>query len=389
VELDDLLNALDRTAANLGRLEDIWSRAAPFIPSGPSRGSPPEYDNLRRAWDDLLPGLPEIEGWTITDPLPDIDSLGQAFIDYLEISEVPFPVLEAGEKPGKDLEEYKYRLSKARRRAVTKRLNELTAVVDGLIHHILFGAPSRSTKRIGGEEVDAVKAAVKEIERLIGDSVVRQGRWEDLSRHLYFSEGHDWHDICEFDWPSVRPDIEGATLAATEPLPVPHIDLGQASAGNLTGKATVALPWERLDDEGFERLLYDLLLSIPEYENVQWLMSTHAPDRGRDISVTHVIRGSTGSVRHERVIVQAKHWLKKSVGPGDVSNTLAAIKLWQPPVVRGLIIATSGHFTGDGVSWIDMHNDKGDSPWIDPWPRSKLETLLAQKPSLAVAHGLR
>jgi hypothetical protein len=182
VELDDLLNALDRTAANLGRLEDIWSRAAPFIPSGPSRGSPPEYDNLRRAWDDLLPGLPEIEGWTITDPLPDIDSLGQAFIDYLEISEVPFPVLEAGEKPGKDLEEYKYRLSKARRRAVTKRLNELTAVVDGLIHHILFGAPSRSTKRIGGEEVDAVKAAVKEIERLIGDSVVRQGRWEDLSR---------------------------------------------------------------------------------------------------------------------------------------------------------------------------------------------------------------
>ena len=56
------------------------------------------------------------DGWTITDPLPDIDSLGQSFIDYLEISEPPFSVLEAGEKPGKNLEEYKYRLSKARRR---------------------------------------------------------------------------------------------------------------------------------------------------------------------------------------------------------------------------------------------------------------------------------
>ena len=78
------------------------------------------------------------DGWTITDPLPDIDSLGQSFIDYLEISEPPFSVLEAGEKPGKNLEEYKYRLSKARRRAATKRLNELTAAVDGLIHRIVF-----------------------------------------------------------------------------------------------------------------------------------------------------------------------------------------------------------------------------------------------------------
>lgn len=47
--MDELLTAMDRAAANLAKLQDVWNRAAQFIPSGPSRGSHPEYDNLRRA----------------------------------------------------------------------------------------------------------------------------------------------------------------------------------------------------------------------------------------------------------------------------------------------------------------------------------------------------
>jgi hypothetical protein len=59
-----------------------------------------------------------------------------------------------------------------------------------------------------------------------------------------------------------------------DPLPVPDMDLGQAAAGHLTGTATIALPGDRLDDDGFERLLYDLLRNFPEHQNVQWLMQT-------------------------------------------------------------------------------------------------------------------
>lgn len=55
MELDDLLNAMERAEANLDKLEDVWRRAASFIPTGPARGSDPEYDDLRRAWVDLLP----------------------------------------------------------------------------------------------------------------------------------------------------------------------------------------------------------------------------------------------------------------------------------------------------------------------------------------------
>ncbi len=191
------------------------------------------------------------------------------------------------------------------------------------------------------------------------------------------------------DWPSVRPDIEAGALSDTDPLSVPDLDLGQAAAGHLTGATTIALPWDRLDDDGFERLLYDLLRSFPEHENVQWLMQTRAPDRGRDLSMDRVLRDSTGGVRNERVIVQAKHWRTRSVSPIEVSNTATLAKLWEPPLVRGLIIATSGRFTADAVSWTERQNNTGAAPFMELWPESRLETLLAYKPHLAADHGLR
>lgn len=43
----------------------------------------------------------------------------------------------------------------------------------------------------------------------------------------------------------------------------------------------------------------------------------------------------------------------------------------------------------DAVAWVEQHNNSGAAPLIDLWPEAKLETLLAQKPYLAAAHGLR
>ncbi len=301
----------------------------------------------------------------------------------------PFLVHEAGQKPGKDLAEYWFRLNRARSRAARERLEQLTAVIDTALPRLLDGVPRDSQHRLEGPAVDQITAAVSEIERLMGDVAARRGRWHDLHRHLRFGQGHDWHDIHEFDWPSVRSDVQAAAFTDIDPLPVPDIDLGQAAAGHLTGTATIALPWDRLDDEGFERLLYNLLLAFPDHQNVQWLMHTRAPDRGRDLSMERVLQASTGGVRTERVIVQAKHWRKRSVGVPEVAATLAVVKLWQPPVVRVLVIATSGRFSADAVAWAEKHNDSGAAPFIELWPDSTLETLLAQKPHLAAAHGLR
>jgi hypothetical protein len=368
VELNDLLNTMDRTAANLESLEAVWARAKGLIDDPWVTSSPPEYDDLRRSWDDLLKGLRPIDGWTITDSLPDIEF--------------------GSERPGKDLAEYRYRLSRARRRAVRRRLEELTATVDRLLPTVLSGVLRDSMDVLAGPDVEQVGAAVMEIQRLLGDTTERRGRWNDLHRHMRFSQGHDWHDIHELDWPSVKADIEAAMLGETDPLPVLEIDLGLASAGDLTGAATTGLPWERLNDDGFERLLFDMLRSFPEHDNVQWLMQTRAPDRGRDLSLDRDLRDSTGSVRHERVIVQAKHWQSRSVRHTDIADTVASVTLWRP-IVTVLIMATSGRFTQDAVAWTEQHNAEGKLPYIDLWPENRLETLLAQKPQIAAAHGLK
>lgn len=57
--------------------------------------------------------------------------------------------------------------------------------------------------------------------------------------------------------------------------------------------------------------------------------------------------------------------------------------------MRGIVIATSGRFTADAVTWAERHNAEGAVPFIDLWPDSQLETLLAQRPHIAAAHGLR
>ncbi|MFF8649836.1 restriction endonuclease [Streptomyces griseoluteus] len=389
MDLEELLRVMDRTAANLTKLESVWARAATFIPASPMRGSHPEYDDLRRSWADLLPGLPPIDGWTITDELPDIDAMGQSFIDYFEIGELPDAVHAAGEKPAQDLAEYRYRLNRARRRAARGRLQQLTAVIETALPRALNEVERDSQALLENDQTQQIREAVAEIERLIGDTTERKGRWSDLHRHMRFGQGHDWHDIAEQDWPSVRADVEAGALSDSDPLPVPETDLGHAASGHLTGAATIGLPWARLDDDGFERLLYDLLRDIPEHQNVQWLTQTRAPDRGRDLSLDRILRDGTGGVRTERVIVQAKHWLSKSVNLAAVNETVASVQLWQPPIVRGLIIATSGRFTTDAVDFAERHNANGAPPHIDLWPDNRLETLLAQRPHIAAAHSLR
>jgi hypothetical protein len=389
VNLDDLLQAMDRAAANLAKLDALWERASPMVPTGPSRGSPREYDDLRRSWSSLLPGLPPVDGWRVTVELPDADEIGQMYIDYLEIGEPAFPVMEAAEEPGRALDEYRFRLAQARRRAIRERLQELTFTINDLLPKILHDVPRSSREVITDSNAAHIADSVSEIERLLGDTTERRGRWGDLHRHLYFGQGHDWHDIAELDWPSVRADIEAASLSDADPLPVPDIDLGAAASAHPKGGVTTKLLWDAIDDDGFERLLFDLLRGLPNYQNVEWLMKTRAPDRGRDLSLERILLDGGGTTRTERVIVQAKHWTTKSVAPVDVATTLAALPMWEPPVIRAVIIATSGRFTADAVAVVDKHNTEGKMPFIELWPESRLEVLLAQRPDLAASHGLR
>ena len=118
-------------------------------------------------------------------------------------------------------------------------------------------------------------------------------------------------------------------------------------------------------------------------------MKTNAPDRGRDISAFRVFHDALGGTTRLRIIVQCKHWLKRSVAPRDVSDLKEQILLWDPPRVDVCIIATSGRFTSDAVAVVEKHNQSNQALRIEMWPDSHLERLIVRRPALIAEFGLR
>jgi hypothetical protein len=337
VELEKLLAVFDAAAANLAKAEAIWQRARPLLPSSAVFGDAPGFDDLVRAWTDLIKGLPPIGEWTITDPLPTPNEIGRGFLDWMEVGEPPWPVYEAIEQPDKDISEYRYRLKRARRLAVRSRIEVVVSEVDRLLPLCVLGVARDCSDRLERPETDPIRGHIAEIDRLLGDASPRTGRWSDLYRHMSFGEGHDWWDIVEFDWPSVKPEILSAVITEVDPLPVPDLDLGLAAANEPSGGVTTALRWEALTDEGFERLLFDLLRGLDGYDSVDWLMKTNASDHGRDLTAHMTLPDSSGFARRERVVVQAKHWRKKSVDPASILDVVSRLSAWEPPHIHRLV----------------------------------------------------
>lgn len=393
MDLAAALDAFDRAAVNLTRAERVWAELEALIPSHILFGADESggYHALCIAWDDLVAGLPAINGWTIANKPVELDNLAQWRLDALEIGELSaqLDADAAASAPGRDLTEYKTRLNRARRTLVRRRAEDLLGQVDRVLPRLQAVTPS-DREPVASADWTALTTALRELDRLIGDGTVRQGRWPELRRHVAWSQGQDLHDIAALDWPSVRADVVAATSSDLDPMSVGVADLGLlADAGSTGGPVAVALHWERLTAEDFERLLFNLISDLPGFYNTSWLTNTTAPDRGRDLSADKEIRDSAGLVLNQRIIVQAKHWQSRSVRHQDITEVLASLSLWEPPVVHHLIFATSGRFTGDAVTLVDKHNASGARPLIDMWPESRMEGLIAERPHLAAEFGLR
>jgi restriction endonuclease len=186
-----------------------------------------------------------------------------------------------------------------------------------------------------------------------------------------------------------RPSHRGDLYGENEPLPVTVPDLADLVAEKPRGEVVVKLSWSTLDDDSFERLMFTLISTSDGYENPEWLMRTHAPDRGRDLSVMRVTVDRLAGTRRRRVIIQCRHWQTKSVGVADVIMVKEQMTLWGTPRVEVLTVATTGRFTADAVQWVETHNDSGGTPSIEMWPESHLELLLAARPDIVAEFELR
>jgi hypothetical protein len=272
---------------------------------------------------------------------------------------------------------------------VRQRVLELVNDIDGRLAELPTQHERDATSLADNREWLQLSADIKEIERLLAQDPVRKGRWSDLHRHRSFALGVNLHDIADWDWRSVRSDNTGALYGELEPLPVETSDLGELANTRPQGTVTTALNWATLNDDDFERLVFNLIGQTAGYENPRWLMKTRAPDRGRDLSVERVVSDALSGTRRERVISQCKHWLSRSIAVADCAAAVAAMKLWELPPVDALVVATSGRFTADAVQWIERHNNGREHPSIEMWPESHLELLLAARASLVTDFDLR
>jgi restriction endonuclease len=282
-------------------------------------------------------------------------------------------------------------LNKKRRQLVRTALTDVIARVDDVIRSLRARYKDNADRgrKLEDSVVADLQQHVQEIETMLGSSLPRPDRWTDLRRHIHFGQVGDLLDIVELDWPKVKAGLSAGLYDRNEPVPVEVSDLGVLAAAQPRGTVATRLHWESLSAEAFERLLFSLISGARGYENPEWLMRTNAPDRGRDLSVTRVAHDSLGGVIRSRVIIQCKHWLDKSVSVADVAELRAQMKLWEPPRVDVLVIATSGRFSGDAVAWIEKHNMDNHALRIEMWPESHLERLLAERPALIADFRLR
>lgn len=387
------LRSFEAAEANLEKLERLFKELRHMVPEGISFGSDPKYDELCRAYSDVLGALPTIDGWKPKDTPIDLNDLAQWRLDAREIDEISAIVgaEEAVDAPARELAEYRHRLSKKRRQLIREALADVIGRVDGVIRILRekHKDDDDRARKVDDSEFQELQRHIQEIETMLGSSLPRPERWTDLRRHLHFGQLSDLIDILELDWPKVRVGLSAGLYDQNEPVPVEVGDLGVLAAAQPRGTVATRLRWDSLSAEDFERLLFEMISGTRGYENPEWLMRTNAPDRGRDLSVARVADDQLGGVIRSRVIIQCKHWPTRSVGVAEVAELQAQMKLWEPPRVDVLVIATSGRFSSDAVALIEKHNTEDRALRIEMWPESHLERLLAERPGLIAEFRLR
>lgn len=387
--LDAALQQFEAAETNLAKLEALWERIDELLPTGPAFGSPPEYEELCWAFRRILSHVPAIDGFRIEDRLHEYDEAGQMHLDAAEIGEIEVKVwvLNALEEQGRQLNEYRLRLQAKRRELVRVRLVKLIGEIDTVLGNANLAAKRGEVEgktSIEESEWEHLREGVSEIDTLLGSSP-RPPSWASLQRNLDSSLA----EMIKADWPIVRQSLTSKLYGQNDPVPTTADDLGEVVAAEPTGPVTPELDWSVLTDEDFERLLFCLISGTSAYENPAWLQKTSAPDRGRDLSVVRVDSATLGDVRRYRTIIQCKHWQSKSIQPKDVSAARDQMELWSPPRVDVLVIATTGRFTADAISLVEKHNQTDRALYIEMWPDTHLERLLAARPHLIGQFGLR
>lgn len=386
------LRQFEVVEANLVKAEHLLDAIDEAIPKGIVFGSNSDYESNCHHFDALYAALPKIKGWKPEIHLLELDEVAQNRLDAQEVGEIEcaISVERSIEEPSKTLRQYRLRFDQMRRELVRDALQELISDVDECIHVLSqLPEPDERHVEVSHQKFEVLKQNVAQINVLMGSSMSKPPRWGDLNRHIRFGLYGDLQDIIQHDWPATKAGLQKSMYGDNEPMPIGIEDLETLINTKPRGMVATKLKWQSLTEEQFERLIFALVATEPGYENAAWLTKTEAPDRGRDVSVFRVQTDTLGGTLRQRVIIQCKHWLSKSVGITEIATLREQMKTWEPPRVDVHVIATSGRFTSDAVLAVEKHNHSDSALRIEMWPESHLELLLAARPALIAEFGLR
>lgn len=351
--LNAALRAFETVEANLGKAERTLEALLAVVPGGIEFTDNPEYEQKAFALARIVEHLPQIDGWKRDVATFELQAISRMRLDAAELWEPEISIIIENQigAPSPELREYRMRYDQKRRELLREHLSELIEQVDKVLPEI-----AAAVSDAGGPRFGELEAAVAEIGMLLGSSIPHPARCADLNRHIRFGESHDIHDIVQHDWPNVRRGLLGSMYGDTEAVPVAVADLGALVRAAPMGPVATTPNWSVLTDGRFERLLYVLISTAEGYENPEWLMHTHAADRGRDLSVCRVFDDPLGGTLRLSTIIQCKHCQTKSVNVADLATIRERVRLWGPPRIDACVIATTGRFTADAVFAIEKHN---------------------------------
>ena len=389
---DATLKLYAKIEANIDKIDRILTELQDLLPNGIFLGSISEYDDLIEDFIAIRDELPSISQKRVeSDPILSAE-IGQWRLDATEIGEPEAMIAldEEIEKPYKEVRAYKRALNRNRKKLIRGRvdssLSQVASLLSELSKNIADDAPPRT--KVESPKWEELRNTIRTIETLLGNNPRTSQAWGDLRRHLRFGMVVDYRDIVDHDWSLVRQEILDTLYEENDPIPIDINELDDPPDIGKEQPVSSELNWKSLNDEEFERLIFNLISSTEGYENPQWLTRTKASDRGRDLSVTRVRNDRLSGVNRQRVIIQCKHSLSRSTNLKYISVVKEQMLLWSPPRVDVLVVASSGRFTDQVVSAIEQHNLKDTALSIELWPDSLLETLLAARPGLVAEFGL-
>ena len=377
-KLDAVEGLLTKAEALLTEIESLGDRRKLWVSAQPG------FDAKVRECRSVFESLPAVNGRkTDVNVLKAIGANG---------SGTPSAGSEAAPSiPSQFLKDYRVRIDSKRMEAIRPPLIDLISDVDSRLEKLRCHVVDKANrhKKVEDPELEVLRRVVIEMDALLGSHVTRPPRWTDMQRHLSFGEYCDLDEIITWDWPEAKQGLR-ETFGIMQALQgVELADLDDLLTERPSIRRAARVHWDRLSAEEFERLVYSLFLGEPAYENPEWMTKTTATDRGLDISVNWVHTDPLLGTVRKRIIIQCKHWRERSIGVHDIATLREQMKLWQPPRVDYVILATSGRFSTDLVDYVEQHNQSESPLHFVLWPDSRLEVLLSTRPHLIDEYSLR